>query len=210
LPWEPPNEGDRGSVREEGTDVSPVFIMAAAPALRAGLRAMLESQGLEVDGDAATIPEALPEHTVVVADTLPDDLPQSHPLVLLSDNDRDAAALQALGAAGWALLPRSASAAQLALAVNAAAEGLAVVPAGAASFAAAIQLSEPLPEPLTPRELEVLQLVSQGLSNKLIARALIISEHTVKFHVSSTYAKLGAASRTEAVSLAARRGLISL
>jgi DNA-binding CsgD family transcriptional regulator len=52
-------------------------------------------------------------------------------------------------------------------------------------------------------------LLSQGLPNKLIARELGISEHTVKFHVSSLYAKLGASSRTEAVSQGARRGLIS-
>jgi DNA-binding NarL/FixJ family response regulator len=64
-------------------------------------------------------------------------------------------------------------------------------------------------EALTTREQEVLVLLSQGLPNKLIARELGISEHTVKFHVSSLYAKLGASSRTEAVSRGARRGLIS-
>jgi DNA-binding CsgD family transcriptional regulator len=64
-------------------------------------------------------------------------------------------------------------------------------------------------EPLTPREHEVLELLSQGLSNKLIARRLQISEHTVKFHVSSLYTKLDASSRAEAVSRGARLGLIS-
>jgi DNA-binding CsgD family transcriptional regulator len=67
----------------------------------------------------------------------------------------------------------------------------------------------PLDEPLTARELEVLQLLSQGLSNKLIARKLQISEHTVKFHISSLYTKLGASSRTDAVNRGARSGLIS-
>jgi len=67
----------------------------------------------------------------------------------------------------------------------------------------------PLDEPLTARESEVLDLLSQGLSNKLIARKLNISEHTVKFHVSSIYTKLGAASRTDAVNKGARHGLIS-
>jgi DNA-binding NarL/FixJ family response regulator len=67
-----------------------------------------------------------------------------------------------------------------------------------------------LPEPLTTREHEVLQLLAEGLSNKLVARRLRISEHTVKFHVSSIYAKLGATNRTEAVSHAARRGLVTL
>ncbi|HEY6285481.1 MAG TPA: response regulator transcription factor, partial [Ktedonobacteraceae bacterium] len=65
-------------------------------------------------------------------------------------------------------------------------------------------------EALTGREREVLELLSQGLPNKLIARRLQISEHTVKFHVSSIYAKLGASSRTDAVSRGVRRGLITL
>ena len=63
---------------------------------------------------------------------------------------------------------------------------------------------------MTPREREVLGLLGRGLSNKMIARDLQISEHTAKFHVSSIYAKLGVASRTEAVSLGARLGLILL
>ena len=65
-------------------------------------------------------------------------------------------------------------------------------------------------ETLTAREREVLELLSRGLPNKLIARRLQISEHTVKFHVSSIYAKLGASSRTDAVSRGVRRGLITL
>ena len=63
-------------------------------------------------------------------------------------------------------------------------------------------------EPLTSRELEVLGLMSQGLQNKEIAAELVISERTVKFHVSSILSKLGAGNRTEAVTIAARQGLI--
>jgi DNA-binding NarL/FixJ family response regulator len=70
--------------------------------------------------------------------------------------------------------------------------------------------AEELQEPLSDRELEVLDLLSEGLSNKLIAHRLGISEHTVKTHVASIFAKLGAASRTEAVSQAIRRGLVML
>ena len=64
--------------------------------------------------------------------------------------------------------------------------------------------------PLSGRELEVLDLLADGLSNKLIAHRLSISEHTVKTHVASIFAKLGASSRTEAVSKAIRRGLVML
>jgi len=65
-------------------------------------------------------------------------------------------------------------------------------------------------EPLTEREQEVLQLLASGLPNKAIARRLNVTEHTVKFHVGSILAKLGASSRTEAVTRAARQGLLDL
>src|SRR6266702_2860051 len=65
-------------------------------------------------------------------------------------------------------------------------------------------------EALTERELEVLNLLAQGMPNKEIAAQLIISERTAKFHVSSIMGKLGATNRTEAVSLAAQKGLITL
>jgi DNA-binding NarL/FixJ family response regulator len=65
-------------------------------------------------------------------------------------------------------------------------------------------------QPLTPRELEVLQLLSNGLSNKSVAERLGISDQTVKFHVASISSKLGASNRTEAVRLGLRRGLINL
>lgn len=68
----------------------------------------------------------------------------------------------------------------------------------------------PLIEELTERELEVLRLLAQGMPNKEIASQLVISERTAKFHVSSIMSKLGATNRTEAVSLAAQRGLITL
>ena len=64
------------------------------------------------------------------------------------------------------------------------------------------------PDALTPRELEVLPLLAQGLLNKEIADRLDITERTVKFHVSSILGKLGAGNRTEAVSIAAQRGWI--
>jgi DNA-binding CsgD family transcriptional regulator len=65
-------------------------------------------------------------------------------------------------------------------------------------------------EPLTPREIQVLELLAEGLPNKAIARRLGISDQTVKFHVSSISGKLGAKNRTDAVRRAVRRGLITL
>jgi DNA-binding NarL/FixJ family response regulator len=71
-------------------------------------------------------------------------------------------------------------------------------------------VSDPDPEPLTDRELEVLRLVGQGMANKAIARELIITERTVKFHVSAILGKLAVGNRTEAMHVAVNRGLISL
>ena len=65
-------------------------------------------------------------------------------------------------------------------------------------------------EPLTPREVQVLELLAEGLPNKAIAARLRISDQTVKFHVSSISGKLGAKNRTDAVRRAVRRGLITL
>ncbi len=69
---------------------------------------------------------------------------------------------------------------------------------------------EAMPEPLTPREIQVLELLAEGLPNKAIAERLAISDQTVKFHVASIYGKLGAANRTDAVRRAVRRGLVTL
>lgn len=69
---------------------------------------------------------------------------------------------------------------------------------------------EPLVEPLTPRERQVLELVADGLSNKAIAAALGVSDETVKFHLASIFGKLGASNRTDAVRLALRHGLVTL
>jgi DNA-binding CsgD family transcriptional regulator len=71
-------------------------------------------------------------------------------------------------------------------------------------------LPAPPNQALTPREIEVLGMLAEGLGNKAIAWRLDISEHTVKFHVGSILAKLNASSRTEAVTLGIRQGLILL
>ena len=134
--------------------------------------------------------------------------------VVLSDDVSMPMVLARAGLRGWACLARDVDADQLDLAVRSAEAGLVLLdlPNATTSLAlpASLTATAPLPEPLTARELQVLQLVAQGLPNKGIARRLGISENTAKFHVASLCGKLGASSRTEAVTIAARRGLILL
>lgn len=119
-------------------------------------------------------------------------------------------AREAIGAGARGILPRSAPALRIAGALRAVSEGL---------WALDAQLGEtllhPLPaseslERLTPREMEFLALLAEGLSNRAIADRLGISERTAKFHASSVLAKLGAESRAEAIVRAARLGLVAL
>lgn len=127
-------------------------------------------------------------------------------------------ALRALPVCGWGIVPTDASAGELRAAIAAASQGLVAMPMQLLGRSLALvdedgaNLSRPieLEHPLTARELEVLERVSRGLPSKLIAHELAVSESTVKFHLSSIYAKLGVASRTEAVSRAAKLGLITL
>jgi NarL family two-component system response regulator YdfI len=112
-----------------------------------------------------------------------------------------------------AVLPRDASPAEIAAAIESVASGLAVVtPEDLETLlpGSDISMEEELAvgEPLTPRETEVLAMLAEGAGNKQIATRLRISEHTVKFHVSSILAKLGAASRTEAVARGFKEGLV--
>jgi len=120
---------------------------------------------------------------------------------------------------GFGALQRDATGEEIVAAITAVAGGLLTLDRRLAGGLLATPEHSPAPtperladdeEPLTARELEVLQLLAEGLPNKLIAAQLHISEHTAKFHVSAILLKLGAASRTEAVTLAARRGLLIL
>ncbi len=202
-----------------------VAIIAQSPAVRAGLRVLLASDAaLEVVGDG-TAPDDL-EHRplagadVAVVHSQPRDTLHATPdglrgvLFVVDDWDGVAAPLSAPFA--WGVLPGDAAADELIAAVQALYHGLTVIHPHivpqlfAAPSSPVVRETEPLVEPLSQREQEVLQLIGQGLANKMIAERLHISDHTVKFHVSAIYAKLGVASRTEAVRAGARRGLIVL
>jgi len=209
-----------------------VFVVAPTPMMIAGLRAMLTTTEIEVVGAAASFAEInieleLPAIDVIVVDyLLLDEVVRDVramtndgriALVVLTNNDeRPLTMLRNLSLRGWGLVPVGATSVELQAAVTAVAQGFVVLP-----VAFSEQFIEQRPavgtlnlssseEALTNREREVLELVSQGLSNKLIARRLQISEHTVKFHISSISTKLGASSRTDAVSRGIRRGLITL
>ncbi len=201
-----------------------VFIVATTLAMRAGLRALLASPTIQVVGEAVTLAgyrsDLAAADVILVGDeallaetarALPGDTARA--LVALSDDVRSVTLLRTLLRGGWGIVAPESDSAELQAAVVAAAQGLIVLPPHLAEQAlsqrSAVEVTT-LIEPLTPREREVLELISQGLPNKLIASQLQISEHTVKFHVSALFAKLGANSRTEAVSLGARQGLISL
>ena len=205
-----------------------VFIVAPTPMMQAGLHTLLTSNDIQVVGTSA-VPDAFSEITtdidaLVVADEL--QLEQvgralAHTrtvaLIVLTNNDgRILPYLRGLELRGWGMVPLDVPAQQLQAAVMAATQGLITLPREQAlqfydrrPVAETLAIEEP-DETLTAREREVLDLVGQGLSNKLIARQLQISEHTVKFHVSSISNKLGAASRTDAVRRGLRQGLITL
>jgi two-component system, NarL family, response regulator YdfI len=208
------------------------FIVAASPLARAGLENLLAARGVEVVGSAGTtdafagqLADVAPEVVLidspgepldalidsVVANGFAADLN----LVILGEGETPSASAAAMNAGIRALLPRDTSPDQLVAALQAAASGLLVLhPAQVKDAFPAISETatalEELTESLTRREREVLQMLAAGLGNKEIAARLSISDHTVKFHVGAILGKLGASSRTEAVSIGIRRGLILL
>lgn len=212
-----------------------VLIVAAYPMARAGLAALLGGVGdIAIVGQtaggaalAAAI-EAISPTILLLDQPGGDDEPVEQLERLLAERTgfaalvlgteaTEEAALAALGAGARGYLPRVSSGAELIAAVRAVAAGLLVLDPTTASDLLERLLERPRPpaatapgEALTPRELEVLQALAGGLTNRAIARRLSVSENTIKFHVSSILTKLSAASRAEAVALAARRGLLLL
>lgn len=143
---------------------------------------------------------------VVVTDHLP--LSDKVPAILLGDELHGPEMLKA-GASG--ILSRNVAASDLLLAMEAVSRGFVIMPRGAAGIGQDLASHDPPRDDLlTARELEVLRLLAEGASNKLIARRLGISFHTAKFHVASIAAKLDATGRTDAVAQAVRLGLILL
>ena len=151
----------------------------------------------------------------------PDDGVRASPCLVVLVESADLSALAAaFGTGVRGLLPRDARPHEIVAAVSAAAAGLmTVTPELLATLRnapavpgppSAKRTEERRDAPLTPREIEVLRMIADGLGNKQIAARLAISEHTVKFHVGSVFAKTRASTRAEAVMIGARRGLIVL
>lgn len=216
-----------------------VAIVATPAARREALRTRIAAAGVDVVSTAATLDEPVGADVDVVivqgrelfASAIARAADEGDLAVVGLVSDRTAIAevaddLQRDPGAirGWALLPETASAAEVRAAVEAADAGLASLPVQWMPDAAADDRAAPAARPLayasddlgfaaealTPREQDVLELLSLGLSNRRIADRLGISDHTVKFHVAAIYGKLGVSGRTAAVNRALRRGILKI
>ncbi len=199
-------------------DSTRAVIVSDDPLARAGLTALLTGRSdVTVAGGTAPVDArsvaalgadvALLDAAATGADELR-EVAAALPVVALVAGE--AQATEALAAGAHAIVFRDAGADRLAASLVAAAHGLVVLEGALASW-----LRPPAPnaagaEGLTPREVEVLALLAEALPNKVIAQRLGISERTAKFHVESILGKLGAESRSEAIVIAARRGMVTL
>lgn len=204
-----------------------VLIVEDQRIVREGVIALLEDEDeIEIAGEAADGQEAIelyarlqpdvvlmdlqmpvldgPEATRRIREQAPDAR-----ILVLTTYATDEFIFKALRAGARGYLLKDASADDLIAAIRAIHEGRTLLaPAVAERLVAGV--SAGTPEPLTPRELEVLTLMGQGRSNNEIAEVLVIAPRTVKVHVQNILSKLGAGNRTEAVSIAVRQKLISL
>ena len=206
-----------------------VLIGARSEVARAGLASLLTADPMfQVVGtfsidDLTRVEDLQPEVVLLDLDSPSDEslsaaIQSGGALVnsslMILTEDPESLAVDVLGSGLRAILPRYATPEEIIAAIQAAATGLvALHPDIFDSMLSRIrpgQQSEldPSGQILTPREIEVLRMIAEGLGNKKIASKLSISDHTVKFHISSIFAKLGASNRAEAVTLGIRHGLI--
>jgi len=165
---------------------------------------------LEPDDRLASRIRVLAPDAVLCDGDLASSLPRldAPTVVLVSD---PASASEALSAGARGVLMRNASTRRIHAALHAVAEGLMVIDEELSrALLHATRPAAEMAEPLTNRELEVMQLLAAGMTNKEIAQRLGISDHTVKFHVNAILGKLGVETRTEAVVHAARLGIVML
>lgn len=196
------------------------LIVSASPVVRAGVAALIADR-IEVAGFAEDLQQAALKITELNPDVVilewegvsPQDALEfaAVPTLALSDDPVSSWGREALRSGVRGIAPRNLSADEIVAAAQAVAAGWLVLPPELRepmlSISSQVDTSD---DPLSPREIEVLRLMAEGSSNKTIAWKLQISEHTVKFHVNSILSKMNAGSRTEAVMLGLRRGLIPL
>jgi DNA-binding NarL/FixJ family response regulator len=185
-------------------------VIAGSDITRAGLASLIQSsEALSLVATASSVSEALASEVEADVFLVDSDDPRGvddldgRAVLVLADRPESFRTV-ALG-----YLPRSASAAQILAALESVAAGL-VVYDPIATPVGAVPVSHPPSTQLTTREMEVLGMLAEGLANKEIAWRLQITEHTVKFHISSIFQKLGVSSRTEAVAKGMRMGLVLL
>jgi len=197
-----------------------LLIAAPSAVMRAGLETLAASSpDVELLGSFADLSAVEDLHPDVVLTAIAlEDIPppadgRAPTLVLLTGESQPAWTQEALRLGVRAVLSRDASAPEILAAVEAAASGMAVLDPRDLDLllrSAAPAHTAAETATLTARELEVLRMMAEGAANKTIAWKLVISEHTVKFHVASILGKLHASSRTEAVTMGIRQGLILL
>jgi DNA-binding NarL/FixJ family response regulator len=207
----------------QGAELIKVTIVSPNHSMRVGLREMLSRQReidlisestntQDINGNETEVLVLASVSSAVIANLNT----ESFGILLLTDDPEEARALLDVNARTWGVVSAGAGADEIVAAVHAVGEGLWVGAPGLVKTLMRPQRrgdgpgDELLIESLTSREREVLQLMAEGLANKQIAMRLSISEHTVKFHLSSLYGKLGVASRTEAVKRGLGLGLITL
>ncbi|MEV0581433.1 response regulator transcription factor [Nonomuraea sp. NPDC050310] len=204
-----------------------LFLVDDHPVVRAGIKALLEGEAdMEIVGEAASAEEAvrgvaLREPDVVLMDLQlgdgPDgveatrrvrELPGGPKVLVLTTYETDADIVRAIDAGATGYLLKACPPDELFQAIRAAARGESVLsPKVAAKMMR--RMRDPGPA-LTAREIEILELLARGAGNKEIAKALFITEATVKTHLNHVYGKLGVDTRTAAVTAAVERGLIRL
>ncbi len=204
-----------------------VLIVDDHSVVREGLRMFLaRDPDIEVVGEAADGGEAIKQarqlrpHVVVMDLLLPvldgmtatrtirNELPETEVLALTSVLEQTSV-VEAIRAGAIGYLLKDTQATEIRAAIKAAAAGQVHLSPQASAYLLSTVRTPARPEPLTPREMDVLRLLAQGCSNKEIARTLQLVEETVKFHVRHILAKLGVQSRTQAVLTAIRLGLVS-
>ena len=184
-----------------------VWIETSSAITRAGFESLFEGN------ERIEVVDSLPEADVILCEELstPPETSGAAPIVVLTD---DAVSSRAFQNRVRAILPRAAAPEQIVAALHAVAAGLTVIPTESSSLVMRSGTpggtSDAEFERLTPREMEALEMLAEGLSNKQIAARLKISEHTAKFHVNSILGKLHAGTRTEAVIHGIRSGLVKV